>query len=123
MPGLPPVRGVRPPSVRSGARRAWPTGTPWRCSRWPEQRGHRGEVDLRRSGGGERAERLGEQRGPDEVADICTEFEAARWMVHRAAWLADQGRPRSTEAAMAKLYASEVPNRARSNATSSPERW
>ncbi|MFE2682800.1 acyl-CoA dehydrogenase family protein [Streptomyces mirabilis] len=88
-----------------------------------EQRGHRGEADLRRSGGGERAERLGEQRGPDEVADICTEFEAARWMVHRAAWLADQGRPRSTEAAMAKLYASEVPNRARSNATSSPERW
>jgi short/branched chain acyl-CoA dehydrogenase len=35
-------------------------------------------------------------------------------MVYRAAWLADQGRPHSTEAAMAKLYASEVANRAAS---------
>uniref|UniRef100_UPI0004CA844C acyl-CoA dehydrogenase family protein n=1 Tax=Streptomyces fulvoviolaceus TaxID=285535 RepID=UPI0004CA844C len=48
--------------------------------------------------------------------DIGTEFEAARWMVYRAAWLADQGRPYSTEAAMAKLYASEVANRAASQA-------
>ncbi|WP_079064775.1 acyl-CoA dehydrogenase family protein [Streptomyces olivochromogenes] len=44
-------------------------------------------------------------------------------MAYRAAWLADQGCPRGTEAAMAKLYASEVANRARSSATSSPERW
>jgi alkylation response protein AidB-like acyl-CoA dehydrogenase len=49
-----------------------------------------------------------------KIADIGTEFEAARWMVYRAAWLADQGRPHSTEAAMAKLYASEVANRAAS---------
>ncbi|MER5900872.1 acyl-CoA dehydrogenase family protein [Streptomyces mirabilis] len=79
-----------------------------------EQRGHRGEVDHRRAGGGERTERPGQQRGPDKVADICTEFEAARWAACRAVWLADQGCPRSTEAAMAKLYASEVANRAAS---------
>ena len=51
-----------------------------------------------------------------KVADIGTEFEAARWMVYRAAWLADQGRPYSKEAAMAKLYTSEVANRAASQA-------
>ncbi|MEV6483332.1 acyl-CoA dehydrogenase family protein [Streptomyces sp. NPDC051576] len=51
-----------------------------------------------------------------KIADIGTEFEAARWMVYRAAWLADQGRPHATESAMAKLYASEVANRAASQA-------
>jgi short/branched chain acyl-CoA dehydrogenase len=51
-----------------------------------------------------------------KIADMGTEFQAARWMVYRAAWLADQGRPHSTEAAMAKLYASEVANRAASQA-------
>ncbi|MFI9834724.1 acyl-CoA dehydrogenase family protein [Streptomyces sp. NPDC051913] len=51
-----------------------------------------------------------------KIADIGTEFEAARWMVYRAAWLADQGRPYSKEAAMAKLYASEVAHRAASQA-------
>ncbi|MGW1716505.1 acyl-CoA dehydrogenase family protein [Streptomyces sp. NBC_00075] len=51
-----------------------------------------------------------------KIADIGTEFQAARWMVYRAAWLADQGRPYGTEAAMAKLYASEVANRAASQA-------
>ncbi|KKD06323.1 acyl-CoA dehydrogenase family protein [Streptomyces sp. NPDC002817] len=51
-----------------------------------------------------------------KIADIGTEFEAARWMVYRAAWLADQGRPYSKEAAMAKLYTSEVANRAASQA-------
>jgi short/branched chain acyl-CoA dehydrogenase len=49
-----------------------------------------------------------------KIADIGTEYQAARWMVYRAAWLADQGRPHSTEAAMAKLYTSEVANRAAS---------
>lgn len=51
-----------------------------------------------------------------KIADLGTEFEAARCMVYRAAWLADQGRPHATEAAMAKLYASEVANRAASQA-------
>ncbi|MFF2852004.1 acyl-CoA dehydrogenase family protein [Streptomyces sp. NPDC058001] len=51
-----------------------------------------------------------------KVADIGTEVEAARCMVYRAAWLADQGRSYGTAAAMAKLYASEVANRAASQA-------
>ena len=35
-------------------------------------------------------------------------FQAARLLLWRAAALADQGKPFSTEAAMAKLFASEV---------------
>jgi alkylation response protein AidB-like acyl-CoA dehydrogenase len=46
-----------------------------------------------------------------KIADMATEVEAARWLVYRAAWLADAGRPHRKEAAMAKLYASEVANR------------
>ncbi|MFN2484993.1 MAG: acyl-CoA dehydrogenase [Candidatus Limnocylindria bacterium] len=46
------------------------------------------------------------------IADMATEIDAARLMVYRAAWLKDQGRPYSTESAMAKLYASEVAMRA-----------
>ena len=49
-----------------------------------------------------------------KIADIATEYEAARGLVYRAAWLADRGRPHATEAAMAKLFASEVANRAAS---------
>ncbi|GAA3204315.1 acyl-CoA dehydrogenase family protein [Actinocorallia longicatena] len=50
-----------------------------------------------------------------KIADMATEYEAARALVYRAAWLADRGRPFATEAAMAKLYASEVANRAASH--------
>ncbi len=50
-----------------------------------------------------------------KIADVATEVEAARWLVYRAAWLGDQGRPFAKEAAMAKLYASEVANRAASD--------
>ncbi|MDQ3880952.1 MAG: acyl-CoA dehydrogenase [Chloroflexota bacterium] len=46
------------------------------------------------------------------IADMATEIDAARLMVYRAAWLKDRGRPYTTEAAMAKLYASEVASRA-----------
>lgn len=46
-----------------------------------------------------------------KLADMATEVEAARWLVYRAAWLADNGHPYSTAAAMAKLYASETANR------------
>ncbi|MER2202747.1 MAG: acyl-CoA dehydrogenase family protein, partial [Rhodococcus sp. (in: high G+C Gram-positive bacteria)] len=49
-----------------------------------------------------------------KLADMATEVEAARSLVYRAAWLADSGRPFGKEAAMAKLYASEVANRAAS---------
>jgi len=43
------------------------------------------------------------------IYTAATEIDAARWMVYRAAWLADQNSPRFTkESSMAKLYASEV---------------
>ncbi len=42
------------------------------------------------------------------IADMATQIDAARLMVYRAAWLKDAGKPYSTEAAMAKLFASEV---------------
>jgi alkylation response protein AidB-like acyl-CoA dehydrogenase len=44
-----------------------------------------------------------------KLADMATEVEAARLLVYRAAWLADQKSPRFTkESSMAKLYAGEV---------------
>jgi alkylation response protein AidB-like acyl-CoA dehydrogenase len=43
-----------------------------------------------------------------KIADMATQIDAARLMVYRAAWLKDGGQPYSTEAAMAKLFASEV---------------
>jgi alkylation response protein AidB-like acyl-CoA dehydrogenase len=45
-------------------------------------------------------------------ADMKTELEAARMLVHRAAHLADTGQPYTQEASMAKLFASEVATRA-----------
>ena len=45
-------------------------------------------------------------------ADMKTELDAARLLVHRAALLADAGRPYSQEASMAKLFASEAATRA-----------
>jgi alkylation response protein AidB-like acyl-CoA dehydrogenase len=42
------------------------------------------------------------------IADMALGLHAARMLVYQAAWLKDQGRPYSQEAAMAKLYASEV---------------
>jgi alkylation response protein AidB-like acyl-CoA dehydrogenase len=43
-----------------------------------------------------------------KIADAATRIDAARLMVYRAAWLKDAGRPYTTEAAMGKLFASEV---------------
>jgi butyryl-CoA dehydrogenase len=43
-----------------------------------------------------------------KVADMATQIDAARLMVYRAAWLKDQGQSYTTEAAMAKLFASET---------------
>jgi alkylation response protein AidB-like acyl-CoA dehydrogenase len=45
------------------------------------------------------------------VADMAVGLHAARLMVYQAAWLRDQGRPYTQEAAIAKLYASEVGER------------
>jgi alkylation response protein AidB-like acyl-CoA dehydrogenase len=42
------------------------------------------------------------------LADSHVELDAARWLVLRAAWLKESGRPFSQEAAMAKLAASET---------------
>lgn len=47
-----------------------------------------------------------------KLADMAVEVELARLMVLKAAWLKDEGRPFSREAAMGKLYASEVASRA-----------
>jgi alkylation response protein AidB-like acyl-CoA dehydrogenase len=46
------------------------------------------------------------------LADTKTELDAAALLTYRAAWLADQGRPYSREASMAKLFASEASSRA-----------
>jgi alkylation response protein AidB-like acyl-CoA dehydrogenase len=49
------------------------------------------------------------------IADMATEIEAARAMVWRAAWLKDRGRDYGLAAAEAKLFASEVSQRATNN--------
>jgi butyryl-CoA dehydrogenase len=46
------------------------------------------------------------------LADLATEVEAGRHLTYHAAWLKDQGRPFAREAAMAKLYCSELAMRA-----------
>ncbi len=43
-----------------------------------------------------------------KLADMAMKIELARNLVYKAAWLKDQGRPFSKEAAMCKLYASEM---------------
>jgi alkylation response protein AidB-like acyl-CoA dehydrogenase len=50
------------------------------------------------------------------LADAATELQAARLMVYWAAWLKDQGKPFTKEAAMAKLFATEVSERVCRNA-------
>ncbi len=47
-----------------------------------------------------------------KLADCATQLDAARLLIYQAAWLKDQGRPFSTEAAMAKLFASEAAEKA-----------
>jgi len=42
------------------------------------------------------------------LAEMATDLEAARRLVHYAAWLKDNDRPHHKEAAMAKLFASEA---------------
>jgi butyryl-CoA dehydrogenase len=43
-----------------------------------------------------------------QLADMATEIEAARHLVYHAAWLRQNGQPYKKEAAMAKLFASEL---------------
>jgi alkylation response protein AidB-like acyl-CoA dehydrogenase len=46
-----------------------------------------------------------------KLTDMAVEIEAARYLVYRAAWLKDQGRPFAKEAAMAKLHTGELSGR------------
>ena len=46
-----------------------------------------------------------------KIANMETEIEIARTYTYKAAWLKDQGRPYSKEAAIAKLYATEMAER------------
>ncbi|NLV17482.1 MAG: acyl-CoA dehydrogenase [Syntrophomonadaceae bacterium] len=50
------------------------------------------------------------------IADMATDISAARFLTYHAAFLKDQGRPYSKEAAMAKVFASEMANRHASKA-------
>ena len=50
------------------------------------------------------------------LADAATEIEAARILVYRAAWLRENKRPYNKEAAMAKMFATEMAERACRNA-------
>jgi alkylation response protein AidB-like acyl-CoA dehydrogenase len=43
-----------------------------------------------------------------KLADMATRIEAARLLIHRAAWLKDQGLPCEKEGAQAKVFASET---------------
>ncbi len=50
------------------------------------------------------------------LADMATQIEAARLLTYKAAYLEDRGLPFAREAAMAKLYASEVSRMVTNNA-------
>ncbi len=62
-------------------------------------------VGMRRQFGRPVADFQGVQFG---LADMATEIEAGRHLVYHAAWLKERGRPFGSQAAMAKLYASEL---------------
>jgi len=46
-----------------------------------------------------------------KIAEMATDVEAAKLLILRAARLRDEGKPHTTEAAMAKLFASTIANR------------
>ncbi|HSK87814.1 MAG TPA: acyl-CoA dehydrogenase family protein, partial [Anaerolineales bacterium] len=50
------------------------------------------------------------------LADAATEIELARTLLYKTAWLKEQGRPYNKEAAMAKLFATEMAERVCRNA-------
>ena len=50
------------------------------------------------------------------LADAATEIEAARSLLYKAAWLKEMKRPYNKEAAMAKLFATEMAERVTRNA-------
>jgi alkylation response protein AidB-like acyl-CoA dehydrogenase len=50
------------------------------------------------------------------LADMATEIDAARLLVWRAAWLADQGQPCNIPASMAKVFAADMAMQVTTNA-------
>ncbi|MCC6569568.1 MAG: acyl-CoA dehydrogenase, partial [Anaerolineales bacterium] len=50
------------------------------------------------------------------LADAATEIELARTMLYKTAWLKEQGRNYNKEAAMAKMFATEIAERVCRNA-------
>jgi alkylation response protein AidB-like acyl-CoA dehydrogenase len=50
------------------------------------------------------------------LADMATQIEAARALLYKAAWLKEQKRPYTMEAAMAKLFATEMAEKVCRNA-------
>lgn len=50
------------------------------------------------------------------LSEMATKIDASRLLILRAAWLRDNGRPCTKEAAMAKLFASETANKAAKDA-------
>ncbi|MDG2309283.1 MAG: acyl-CoA dehydrogenase family protein [Planctomycetota bacterium] len=50
------------------------------------------------------------------MADMATDLDAARLLVHKAAWLRDNGLPCTKECSMAKLFASRACNKAAQDA-------
>ena len=51
-----------------------------------------------------------------KLSNMAMEIELARTMIYKAAWLKDEGRPYNKEAAIAKLYATEMAERVCSDA-------
>src|SRR5260221_2304933 len=51
-----------------------------------------------------------------QLSDMATEIEAGKHLMFHAAWLAQHGKPFSKEAAMAKLFCSELAMRATTKA-------
>jgi alkylation response protein AidB-like acyl-CoA dehydrogenase len=43
-----------------------------------------------------------------KLADMATEIDAARLLIHRAAWMRDQGMKTTMQSSMAKLYSGEI---------------
>jgi short/branched chain acyl-CoA dehydrogenase len=77
--------------------------------------GAQGAFELALKYAGER-EQFGRQIGQFQViafklADMATEIEMARLLLYRACWLCENDRPFSKEAAMAKLFCSEMYHR------------
>ncbi|MEK7312396.1 MAG: acyl-CoA dehydrogenase family protein, partial [Chloroflexota bacterium] len=52
-----------------------------------------------------------------KIAEMGTQLEAARGLVHRAAWQVEQGKPDMKLASMAKLFATEAANKAADECT------